>query len=102
MKSYKVYVKTDAETSTEVFEVSEDNKVVYRCEQLLGYALCDFISIDINDLLSNTDNEDLLRYSQVFLMTPQKSEYQYIKNIYDVIKGFIFQNIKFIALNPHI
>lgn len=94
MKSYKVYVKTDAETSTEVFEVSEDNKVVYRCEQLLGYALCDLISIDINNLLSNTDNEDLLRYSQVFLMTPQKSEYQYIKNIYDVIKGFIFQNSK--------
>ena len=91
MRKYKVYVRLNKE----VFEIWENNKVIYRYEQDLGYALCDFINIDINKLWPEIDNEkNLLDCSQVFLFTPCKAEFEYIKNLYDVIKGFISENNK--------
>ena len=90
MRKYKVYVRLNRE----VFEIWENNKVIYRYEQDLGYALCNFINIDIDKLWSNVDKMDLLKYSQVFLITPQKSEYQYISDVYDATTRFISQGGK--------
>lgn len=91
MRKYKVYVRLNKE----VFEISEDDEVVYRYEQDSGYALCDFINIDINKLWPEIDNEkNLLDCSQVFLFAPCKAEFEYIKNLYDVIKGFISESNK--------